>query len=119
MSELKLCPLQRQRFIFLLGPRYKGSDKVKLVCRQYNTYHENYLKVMEILRQIYWEAKRAPSTNTTLLTNPYRRDILKRKLGRTKAERLATRKDLDARMAERKQKVDAEEMGLVEEGNKN
>ena len=118
MSDLKLAPLQRQRFIFLLGPRYKGSDKVKLVCRQYGTYHENYLKVMEILRQIYWEAKRAPSINTSLLTNPYRRDFFKRKLGRTKVERQATQKDLDAKTAELKQRVDAEEMGLVDEGKK-
>lgn len=86
---MNLAPLQRQRFIFLLGPRYTGSDKIKLVCSLYNTYHENYAKVFEILREIYWESKRAPSINTTIIQNPYRRDFFKRKLGRTKEERLA------------------------------
>ena len=33
MREMGLAPLQRQRFIYLLGNRYTGSDKVKLTCR--------------------------------------------------------------------------------------
>ena len=96
LSEMGLAPLQRQRFIYLLGNRYTGSDKIKLVCRQYNTFHENYIRVMEILRELYWEAKRAPDTNTTMLKNPYRREFLKKKLlGKTKEERAAKIKLVD------------------------
>lgn len=39
MRELYLAPLQRERFIYLLGPRYTGSDKVKIVCDMYPSYH--------------------------------------------------------------------------------
>ena len=28
---------------------------------RYNTFHENYIKAMETLREIYWEAQRAPT----------------------------------------------------------
>ena len=43
------------------------------------------MKAMEILREIYWESKRAPSINTTAITNPYRRKFLKKKFfGKTK-----------------------------------
>ena len=113
---MNLAPLQRQRFIFLLGPRYKGSDKIKLVCKQYNTHHENYVRVMEILREIYWEAKRAPSTNTTALTNPYRREfLLKKFFGRTREQRLSTIAKLKEEDVAHKANVDAELMGLQEE----
>ena len=33
LNQMDLAPLQRQRFIFLLGNRFTGSDKVKIVCR--------------------------------------------------------------------------------------
>ena len=46
---------------------------------------------METLREIYWESKRAPETNTTSIVNPYRREFLKKKFfGRTREERLLT-----------------------------
>lgn len=52
-------------------------------------------KVIEILREIYWEALRAPSINTTMLKNPYRREfIIKKFLGKTKAERIAKKEEL-------------------------
>lgn len=64
---------------------------MKLVCKMYNTFHENYMRVMEILREIYWEAKRAPETNTTIERNPYLREkYIKKFLGKTKEERKAT-----------------------------
>jgi Mitochondrial ribosomal subunit protein len=95
LTEMGLAPLQRQRFIFLLGNRFNGSDKVKIVCKQYNTWHENFVRANEILRELYWEAKRAPDTNTTALTNPYRREFFKKKFeGRTREERLATQQEL-------------------------
>lgn len=116
MNEMGLAPLQRQRFVYLLGNRYTGSDKVKLVCRQYNTYHENYVRVMETLREIYWEAKRAPGMNTTAIKNPYRREFLKKKFfGNTREERLANLKALDERVALERIQVDKEELGLLEE----
>mmetsp|Transcript_43006 Transcript_43006/g.31401 ORF Transcript_43006/g.31401 Transcript_43006/m.31401 type:complete len:126 (+) Transcript_43006:63-440(+) len=38
MNSLGLSTLQRERFIYLLGPRYTGSDNIKIVCRRFNTY---------------------------------------------------------------------------------
>jgi len=55
------------------------------------------MRGFEILKEIYWESKRAPSTDTISLRNPYRREFLKKKiLGRTKEERINTMKQLDA-----------------------
>ena len=102
-----------------MGPRWIGSDKVKLVCRQYNTFHENYIKVNETLRELYWEAKRAPTTFSNAITNPYRRDKLKKKLfGRTKAERIAKVKAIKELEKEQIKKVDLEEMGILEKKKK-
>lgn len=88
---------------------------MKLVCRQYNTFHENYIRVNEILREMYWEAKRAPTLNTTAIRNPYRKEQLKKKfLGKTKEERVAKLAELQKKIEEHKIQIDAEEMGLVE-----
>jgi hypothetical protein len=43
-----------------LNFRYKGSDKFSLVSESYPRWEENFQKVMEITRELYWEAKRAP-----------------------------------------------------------
>jgi hypothetical protein len=87
LRDLCLSPLQRERFIFLLGPRYKkDSNKIKLNCRKFLTYNENYMRVLEQLREIYWEALRAPDDeNATFKRNPYRREkIIKKLFGKTK-----------------------------------
>ena len=43
---------------------------------------------MEILREIYWESKRAPADCATLRRNPYRREkIIKKFYGKTREER--------------------------------
>lgn len=116
LNEMGLAPLQRQRFIFLLGNRYTGSGKVKIVCRQYNTFHENFMRAHEILRELYWEAKRAPSINTTAIKNPYRREFFKKKFfGRTREERLATIKELEQKDAQHRLDVDKAELGLQEQ----
>ena len=116
LRQMGLAPLQRQRFIYLLGNRYVGSDKVKLVCKQYNTHHENFVRVNETLREIYWESKRAPDTNTTAIVNPYRREFLKKKFfGKTREERAETMANLSKYDAKNKITVDAEEMGLIED----
>jgi hypothetical protein len=33
LRDLKLSPEQRERFVFLLGPRYKEGHQQKIVCR--------------------------------------------------------------------------------------
>lgn len=90
LRQLGLAPLQRQRFQFLLGPRFNSSKphKAKIVIRQYNSFQENFIRANETLREIYWESKRAPDINTTMIKNPYRREYLIKKLfGKTAAER--------------------------------
>jgi hypothetical protein len=55
---------------------------------------------METLREIYWEAKRAPDTNTTSIKNPYRREFfIKKFLGKTTEQRRATLAALKERQA--------------------
>lgn len=75
---------------------------------------------MEILREIYWESKRAPATNATLNRNPYRREqIIKKHFGRTAAERKIKKAELQKWITETKEKVDAAEINLqVEEEKK-
>jgi len=44
---------------------------------------------MELLREVYWEAKRAPSTDMASLRSPYRKEVIrKNQLGKTREERL-------------------------------
>ena len=33
ISELKMSTLQKERFKFLLGQRYRGKDKIKIVSK--------------------------------------------------------------------------------------
>jgi len=62
LRDLKLFPLQRERFVYLLGPRYNAQrpHDIKIVCKQYETFQENYIRAHETLREIYWESLRAP-----------------------------------------------------------
>lgn len=95
MRTLNLAPLQRERFCFLLGPRYNPQKPfhVKIVTKQYPTYMENFARANETLRELYWEALRAPTVNALFKRNPYRREkILKHHFGRTKEERVANKK---------------------------
>jgi len=69
---------------------------------------------MEILRELYWEAKRAPSINTTAIKNPYRREFLKKKfLGKTREERLAFEAKLNADDSAHRLSVDEGALGLI------
>jgi len=62
---------------------------------RYNEFHVNYIKAFETLRELYWEAKRAPSTAHTMLVNPYRRQKLIRKFyGKDAATRKLMREKL-------------------------
>ena len=77
----------------MLGPRYQGGHEVKLVGRQFMTFQENYLRVMEQFKEIYYEALRAPEENVTMKRNPYRKEFLIKKFyGKTKTERKETKK---------------------------
>jgi hypothetical protein len=68
---------------------------------------------MEILREIYWESKRAPDVNTTMLRNPYRREyLLKKVYGKTKEQRVQAKLEEVKWLEENKMNIDAEEMGL-------
>ena len=60
MRDWKLTVKQTSRLAFILGPRYKNSPKFKIVCRQYPTREQNIQKCMDILFELYMEAKRAP-----------------------------------------------------------
>jgi Mitochondrial ribosomal subunit protein len=73
LPELKLAPLQRERFLYLLGPRYTGSDNIKIVCRQYNTYNENFQKGHgNTQRDILGGQENAKHQYAAI--NPYRRE---------------------------------------------
>jgi hypothetical protein len=109
LRTLNLSPEQRERFIFLLGPRYRNSPMIKLTSRKYFTFQENYMRLMELVREIYWESMRAPSRNMTMIRNPYRREaIMKKLLGRTSAERRESRRKLKQLIQEQKKKIDIE-----------
>jgi len=70
---------------------------------------------MQSLREIFWESKRAPSINTTIIKNPYRREFLNKKFyGKTSEERKATKKFLKDSIEANKIKVEREELGLNE-----
>lgn len=88
LRELALAPLQRERFVFLMGPRYREGHRQRLVARKALTYLENYDLVFDQLRELYWEALRAPTTMSTFIRNPYRREkFIKKTFGKTAEER--------------------------------
>ena len=79
----------------------------KIVISQYDSYQENYVRAFETLREIFWEAKRAPSINTTIKCNPYRREFLIKKFfGKTSEERRKNRNELKKLGKEHKAAVD-------------
>ena len=90
LDDMALSPLQEKRLVFLLGPRYKkNSRKFKIVCRQYTKFEHNIARVMDIFRQLYWEAKRAPIYYLPLMKSRERRRFRDKILGKklTPAER--------------------------------
>lgn len=73
------------------------------------TFQENYMRVMEQFRELYFEALRAPEDNVTFKRNPYRKEYLTKKIyGKTREERKKTRKDLEVHIQEHKERVDRE-----------
>ncbi len=53
-SQVQLYPFLAKK------NRYKGSSKFQLTSDMYPKPEENLAKVLEIARELYWEAKRAP-----------------------------------------------------------
>ncbi|KRX04928.1 Pectin lyase fold/virulence factor [Pseudocohnilembus persalinus] len=60
IGSLGLSKLQKDRMKILLGPRYKGKDQVRISVEQYPEMEQNYVKLTDMLKQAYWESKRAP-----------------------------------------------------------
>ncbi len=61
MMDMKLSAMQQKRMRVLLGPRIKEGDfRFKLTSEMYPEHQQNFVKVMEQLREIYWESLRAP-----------------------------------------------------------
>ena len=60
MAYLNLFPNQLERLLFLLGPRYKNDFKLKLVISHTESLTTNIGIALDIIKQIYLEALRAP-----------------------------------------------------------
>jgi hypothetical protein len=85
-NNLRLTPLQKNRLIFLLGNRYKGGKSFKIVVRQYDNLENNFAKGLDILKQLYYETKRAPPFLWERMTNKERRKAKRKYLGKTVEE---------------------------------
>jgi hypothetical protein len=94
MDDMKLSTLQKVRFIYLLGNRFQGSPKLKITCRKYDNFEENMAMCIDQLKQVYWEALRAPAHDEQYHRSASRRWNAKVKLGRTKEERIARKEEL-------------------------
>jgi hypothetical protein len=113
IRDLRLAPLQRDRLEYLLGPRFnkKNGNTIKIVYGQYNTFGENYIRCFETMRELYWEAKRAPSHNHTMVVNPYRREkLIKSFYGKYKEDRKQKIKMLNKMNKEHRAAVDEQMM---------
>lgn len=82
IHNMNLTPLQQKRLIFLLGPRWKGDGRVKIVSRQYNKLGDNLARGFDIYRQLYWEAKRAPMYIWSRMNNSERRAAARKLFGK-------------------------------------
>ena len=103
----------------MLGPRYKPEKPhtIKIVTKQYPTYLENYFKGMETIKEMYWEALRAPDTPVNFQRNPYLREqFYKRKYGKTREERLAKKAELRKIYKARVREVEEAEISDAERG---
>ena len=85
--EMGLTYLQKERFLYLVGARYNGSDTVKLCCKRFDNYSENMHKVLEMLQELHWEALRAPTEEYNLLCNRSMYEQRKKQKGKTKEQR--------------------------------
>ena len=83
LTDLPLTGLQKQRLVFLLGNRYQNDNKIRIKGKMFDNYEDNLDKAIDILKQLYFEAKRAPLFKENLSSHQYSK--LKRKyLGKNK-----------------------------------
>ena len=53
ISAFKFSYLQKERFKFLMGTRYKeGTNIQKIVVKQYLTFEENYYRALDLIREV-------------------------------------------------------------------
>lgn len=81
-----------------------------MTCRQYDLYEQNLVRCYELVRELYWESLRAPTSLDNLKRNPYLKErLIKRKFGKTKAERKETLLRLKAEEKEHYENVKRQE----------
>lgn len=61
VDEIGLSKKQKERFVFLMGPRYDPlTGKCRLIIKQFKEFHFNKNRGLEILQETLLEALRAP-----------------------------------------------------------
>ena len=60
VNSLLLSDLQKKRLLYIVGSRFDGKDTVKIVSRKFIECTDNLRNCLEIIEQLYLEAKRAP-----------------------------------------------------------
>jgi hypothetical protein len=85
-DDMNLTPLQKKRMIFLLGRRYRNDNKLRITVKQYNDAHYNYARGVDIIKQLYYEAKRAPLFIWEKMYNRERRYFKRKFIGKTQEE---------------------------------
>jgi hypothetical protein len=106
LESFRLTPLQKKRLIYLLGNRYKGGSTFKICVRQYDNPEHNMLKALDILKQLYYETKRAPAFIWERMTNKQRRSAKRKYLGKTKEEQDKKVAEIEVKLAEDKNRFD-------------
>lgn len=94
MDNFKMSTLQKERMQFLLGDRYKGSPKIRMVIRQYDNYQDNMTKALEIYYELILESLRAPDVDIEAMRNPNKLKSNKLKQGKTLEERRQFRQEM-------------------------
>jgi hypothetical protein len=94
MDNFRMSTLQKERMQYLLGSRYKGSPKIRMVIRQYDNYKDNLARSMEIFYELILESLRAPDIDIEAIRNPNRMKSIKLSLGKTLEERREYRKQM-------------------------
>lgn len=84
LHEWPMSSLQKERLIFLLGPRYKDKPEVKMTVKQFPTFIENSQRAKEIVTELVLESLRAPNIDIKAIRNPYYKDRAKKEYGKTK-----------------------------------
>ena len=61
LADCKFSTRQKERFLFLVGPRYNAkTGEVKFVGRHFTEYEYNYNKAVEMIKEVLLESYRAP-----------------------------------------------------------